>query len=404
MSGLKNIISKELTRVFKDRKLIFSMFILPAIVVIGIMYLTSTLIGNMENKVKTHISEVYVQEAPAKFKDLLDKNDMLNVHYIDANADIDALKDDIKAGKADLIIVFPDGFEAAVSDKEGKIVPEIKTFYNPSEEKSSQARTIVTSGELETYRQLLLTDRFGNTDKVGMFSVDISDPGDSEIVDEKRASGKALGTFIPYLVTMIIFAGAMGLGVDSIAGEKERGTLASLLLTPIRRVDIVMGKMISLGILSLLSAAIYVVAMLVSFPMLSKAGTNSMAGLSLSLSGTQIIALVVIVIGTVLLYVSIIGYVSVLARSIKEAQTYITPIYMLIIVAGLISMFTTDSNSLSTYAIPLVNIASALKGIFTNDISIVQIALTTVMTYGLTALLIGATAKAFKSEKIMFNS
>ena len=58
----------------------------------------------------------------------------------------------------------------------------------------------------------------------------------------------------------MLFQGAMGLGVDTITGEKERGTIASMLLSPIKRSQIVFGKLISLGILTALSSVIYTVS------------------------------------------------------------------------------------------------------------------------------------------------
>ena len=405
MNGLKTIISKELRRVFTDRKLIFSMFILPAIVVIGIMYLTSTLINNMQDKVKEHVSEIVVYQAPEDFVQIAGGTEGISVKYISEASRLDTAKEQIRSGVIDYVVCFPDGFEKAVADKNGLVVPEIKTYYNPSEDTRAQAKSNFAP-VIEAYRSKLMADRFGSAEKAVIFTVDSTNPQESSLVDEEKASGKAMGSFIPYFITMIIFAGAMGLGVDSIAGEKERGTITSLLLAPVKRVNIVMGKIISLSILSVLSAIIYMGSMIIAFPMMMSAegATSQLGGLNLSLDAVQILQLVVVVIGAVLLYVTIIGIVSVLSRTIKEAQTYITPVYMIIIVAGLVTMFSSDSNNMLFYGIPLVNIAASLRGILTNDLTWMQWLLTVGVTYGMTFILMAAIAKAFKSEKIMFNA
>lgn len=405
MNGLKTIISKELRRVFTDRKLIFSMFILPAIVVIGIMYLTSTLMNNMQDKVKEHVSEIVVYQAPEDFVQIAGDTEGISVKYISDAGRLDTAKEQIRSGVIDYVVCFPDGFEKAVADKDGLVVPEIKTYYNPSEDTSAQAKSNFAP-VIEAYRSKLMADRFGSAEKAVIFTVDSTNPQESSLVDEEKASGKAMGSFIPYFITMIIFAGAMGLGVDSIAGEKERGTITSLLLAPVKRVNIVMGKIISLSILSVLSAIIYMGSMIIAFPMMMSAegATSQLGGLNLSLDAVQILQLVVVVIGAVLLYVTIIGIVSVLSRTIKEAQTYITPVYMIIIVAGLVTMFSSDSNNMLFYGIPLVNIAASLRGILTNDLTWMQWLLTVGVTYGMTFILMAAIAKAFKSEKIMFNA
>ncbi len=404
MNGFKSIMGKELTRVFKDKKLIFSMFILPLVVMLGIFFLIFTLISNMADDIEKHISIVYVQNVPEDFRKALTDIEDMTVNYVENGEDLTGIKLKIKNGEADLLVEFPEGFADDIADYINAQVPQVKTYYNPSEDYSTEARNKFVGTYLEGYRQTLVSERFGSIDAVVVFTVD-SNNEETEIVDEDKAAGKMLGMFVPYFITMMIFAGAMGIGGDSIAGEKERGTLASLLLTPVRRVEIVMGKIVALGILSIMSALVYVVGMLVglSFGM-KQVGENLMEGMSISLTGTQIIELIVLIIGIVLMYVAIICIVSVAAKTVKEAQTYMVPVYMIVIVAGIITMYASDTSSMGSYFIPLFNSSVAFKGIFTREITLTQFAAAAIVTYGFAAVLIGLTAKAFKSEKIMFNA
>lgn len=399
MNGFKSIISKELTRVFKDRKLIFSMFILPIILVIGIMGLVVTLMTNMQKDIEAHISTVYIQNAPEDFKAVISKVENMKITFLANGDSIDSIKENIVQGTDDLIVVFPADFATAT-------LPEVKTFYNPSEDNSNEARARMI-GYLESYRQALVADRFGSVEATMIFTVDTTNAGDSSLVDSSKATGKMLGMIVPYFITMMIFAGAMGLGIDSIAGEKERGTLASLLMTPVKRVSIVMGKLTALGLLSIMSAAIYLIGMFIAFRFMGNAigdEAEALSGLTISFDTIQVVELVVLILGVVLMYVSIIGLVSVLSKNIKEAQSYIMPVYMIVIVAGMVTMFTTDSNSFTNYMIPLFNSSVAFKGIFTKEITIPEYMTVVLITYGISAALIGLTAKAFKSEKIMFNA
>lgn len=404
MNGFKLIMGKELTRVFKDKKLVFSMFILPLVVMLGIFFLIFTLISNMADDIEKHISIVYVQNVPEDFRKALTDIEDMTVNYVENGEDLTEIKSKIKNGEADLLVEFPEGFADDIADYTNVPVPQVKTYYNPSEDYSTEARNKFVDTYLEGYRQTLISERFGSIDAVVVFTVDSSNK-EAEIVDEDKAAGKMLGMFVPYFITMMIFAGAMGIGGDSIAGEKERGTLASLLLTPVRRVEIVMGKIVALGILSVMSALVYVVGMLVglSFGM-KQVGENLMEGMSISLTGTQIIELIVLIIGIALMYVAIICIVSVAAKTVKEAQTYMVPVYMIVIVAGIITMYASDTSSMGSYFIPLFNSSVAFKGIFTREITLTQFAAAAIVTYGFAAVLIGLTAKAFKSEKIMFNA
>ena len=147
----------------------------------------------------------------------------------------------------------------------GAPTPQVKTYYNPSEDYSRAAYDTISNGVLESYRQLLLSDRVEDMEGLTVFTVNSDNP-EMVIQDEEKASGKVLGMMLPYFVTILLFAGAMGIGTDMVAGEKERGTMASLLVSPIKRSSIVLGKVFSLMIISGVSSVVYVGAMVAFMP------------------------------------------------------------------------------------------------------------------------------------------
>jgi sodium transport system permease protein len=226
------------------------------------------------------------------------------------------------------------------------------------------------------------------------------------VQDDKKAAGKALGMIVPYFVTIMLFAGAMGLGVDSIAGEKERGTMANLLISPVKRSEIIMGKVTGLGIVSILSAIVYVGSMagVMLFMTKQSGASEQMQNFSINLSAVQIIQLVIIILGITFLYVALIGMVSVIAKNIKEAQSLIMPLYIVVMVAGMSTMFAGSAASTVSYAIPLYNTSVVFKGIFSMDMSMTQFIIAAAVTYGTALLVVGLMTKAIKSEKLMFNA
>ena len=301
-------------------------------------------------------------------------------------------------------MIFPDDFEeqvnVGVKDIDKVMTPEIEIFYNPSEDYSSQARDIYAS-YLDAYKQVLLGNRFGNYAAVEMFCV-----SDTQLQDEDKAVGKMLGMMLPYFITMLIFAGAMGLGVDMIAGEKERGTLATMLLSPVKREQIVLGKVFSLAILAVMSAAVYIISMIIALPMLIKnvGGGDTLAGMTISFTGTQIVQMIILMIGVVLLYVSIICMVAVFARNVKEASSYISPVYILVLVAGMVTMYTSADGVFYKYLIPVYGSSMAFKDILMREITMPNFLATTISTYAFAAILVVVMTKAFNSEKVMFNA
>lgn len=406
MNSVATIIKKELTRVFTDKKLVFSLFIMPVILMIGIYSLIGKLQASMMDDIQEHISNVYVQNAPEGFVDFMGSVGYHgNVKYLELGEDVEGVKKDILDGKVDTLIVFEEGFlEKVESYSEGDKNPEVKTYYNPSEDYSSMARNQILEIVINPYQKYLLSNRIGNLDNIIVFQVDI-DPESSIIMDEEKATGKALGMMLPYFITMMLFAGAMGLGVDAITGEKERGTLASMLITPLKRSEIVMGKIISLSILSCLSAAIYAISLIISMPMMFGSLSNGEAeGIALRFSVIQIVQLLVIMLTLVLLYVSIVSLVAVFAKTAKEASTYVSPIYIVVIVAGMITMFQKGEASLVYHAIPIYGSAVAIQKLLIGNLPVDIFIATIGSTLIVVVLLITIITSAFNSEKVMFNA
>lgn len=403
MGGMKEIFKKEMARVFKDKKMLFSVFLLPVIIMIGIMTLVGNLASGMQDKIEQHVPVVYIQNEAGSFQTFLDQGETkYKISYIENESDRKSAEKKILQGDADLMIEFPEGFdEMMASYQSGDPVPQIKTYYNPSEDYSQAAYNEISNSVLESYRQTLLAERVGNLDQIAVFTVN-SDNKDMVIQDDDKASGKALGMMLPYFITILLFAGAMGIGTDMIAGEKERGTMASLLVSPVKRSSIVLGKVFSLMAISGISSVIYVGAMAACMPMMARAMTGqSAAGMSLNFTGAQIGMLGVLLVALAFLYSTIIALISVFAKTTKEANSYIMPAYMLVLVIGLMTMFQTGETSAAGYYIPLYNTSLVLKGILSQEVTMMQYGVTLGMTLVLGAVLTGIIVKAFESEKVM---
>ncbi len=397
MREIRLICKKELSRVLTDRKMLFSVFLLPAIIMVVVMNVMTSFSKNLENDVKSHAPIVYLQSAPEGVEQYLKAyNEKMDLRTMD---DEQKVTEEIRDGSADLWIAFPQDFlEQIEVYKTGDEIPQIKVYYNPSEEYSQAAYEGVAGGCLEVYRQALLSERVGDMQSLTVFTVNSDNP-DMVIQDEQKAGGKALGMMLPYFVTILLFAGAMGLGTDMVAGEKERGTMASMLVAPIKRSSIVLGKVFALMIISGISSVVYVAVMVGFLPQMT--GAYGSEGLGLSLEVGQVLMMAFLLIAIAFLYSGIIVLISVFAKDTKEASSYIMPVYMLILILGIATMFTTQNIENWYYAVPVFNTALALQGILTGDVSVMQYAVTLAETLILGMILITVIAKAFESEKVM---
>lgn len=401
MSAIGAIFRKELRRVLFDKKMLLGLFVLPLVLmglIFGVMLL---LVTNMQNDIRTHVSDVVLVNAPEDFSKMLAKEKEESGCEAGEEAQLDAYKEQLKSGELDLLVVFPEGFSKQVASYQtGDAVPQVKTYYNPSEDYSSAAKESFDT-YLEEYRNTLLKKRIGSLADVQVFTVN-EETKDSVVQDEDKAGGKMLGSLIPYMICMLLFAGVMNLGTDAFAGEKERGTLATMLVTPVKRSHIIYGKLLALMVLSALSALDYGIVMLCSFP--AFALFLSASGMSFSLSFFQGAALLLLIVTLVFLYVAIIGVCAVFAKNMKEASTYLMPAYMLVIVMGMMTMFVTKETSTTSYFIPLYGSSMALRNVLTQQISAGQVFLTAGVNLVSGFILCAIMTKGFLNERVTLSA
>ncbi|VDN47534.1 conserved membrane protein of unknown function [Petrocella atlantisensis] len=401
------IVKKELKRVFSDRRLVFSAFILPAVGIYILYSIMGIMLGDMFEDRDQHQSLVHVYEAPASFIDYYEsQKEEIGMKMTFDQEDFEADLIGVRDGNIDLVVMFEEDFDQKIQAYQTlEQVPEIKTYYNPSEDYSYPARSRFVMQLLEGYELAMLGERFGNENYAKAFMVDVTND-ESEVMDESKAMGIGLSMILPMLIAILLFAGAMGIGLDTIAGEKERGTMATLLMTPVNRETIAMGKLIGLAIVAFVSAACSFIAIMASLPnaggMLS--GGRDISITSLSFSAVQYLQLLIIMLVLVGMYVGLICITSVRAKSVKEAGTYVSPIYMIVMFASFSTMFTTGEPALMQFAIPILGNVLAIKQLFMFQLGMDAFLLSTIVSIVITGILILMITRSFNNEKVMLNA
>ena len=407
MKGAKRIIKKELARVFKDKKLIFTMYIMPAILMFVIYGLIGNLMSSMNNDITEHTDIVTVVNAPESFKQTVSATGYdatASVSYTDKKsyeANKAAYEDDILNGRADLLVVFDEDFESVFNAyaNKGDKIPGISVSYNNTENYSQKAHNVFNNLVANAYRQTLQTVRFGDLERLEVFNVT-----ENQIVKESKKGTEFLSMLLPYMIVLMLFSSAMSITVDAIAGEKERGTLSSMLLAPISRTEIVVGKLVALSILSTLSALVYCVSMLFAMPLMQNGMGAGEVNLSFISVDTVLMLLATIVLMN-LLFVSLLSAVSICAKDTKTASTLVAPMYIVVVLAGVMTMFSGGTSMpLWKYAIPVYGNALVVQQICSGEAQLSSFLATVAGLVVMIAVFVGLTSKAFNSEKIMFNA
>lgn len=217
--------------------------------------------------------------------------------------------------------------------------------------------------------------------------------------NEFQELGDVLGNLIPMLIIMLLFSGCMAVAPTSIAGEKERGTIATLLVTPLKRYELAAGKIISLSCFALLSGLSSFIGIILSLPKMLQGDDISLPD-NIYASSDYLVILLVIV-STVLFIISAISILSALAKDVKSATTMVLPLMLFIMLSSLTPMMGTAHNP-ALFLIPVYNSAQCMASVFSFNLQLLPLLITLVSNCCYAALAVWILTKMFNNEKVMF--
>lgn len=387
MKNIWTVMKKEFARFFRDRRLVVSLFLPGILIYLIYSLLGSGLISNLGGVDENYVYQVYTVNMPDEFAAQFEGVSFMELHAISAE-EADGHKQAVSDQQEDLLVIFPADFEekyAAAVAGDPTAAPTVEFFYNTVRSEGSQAYSLFASAISDLQQQV--TPYFL--------------PLVTDLATDADVTGKIFSMIAPMLVLMFLFTGCMSVAPESIAGEKERGTLATMLVTPVRRSHIAAGKIISLSVISLLSGICSFLGIILSLPKLMGAAGNLSAAVY---TAGDYLMLLGVVLSSVLVMVALVSIVSAFAKSVKEATGMVGPLTVLVMLLGLSTMFSTGATgSYLWYLIPLYNSARAMSGIFSFLASPVAVLITIAVNVVVAALLAVLLAKMFDSEKIMFN-
>jgi len=279
------------------------------------------------------------------------------------------------------------------------------TLYYDQSDQFAYAAAEQVRGFLEAYLKRVVNDKL---DELGIDYESLTPPMTIATVDV--ATGESIGRMIlsrllPYFMVLAILTGAMGLGAEITAGEKERSTIATLLVSQLSRTEIVLGKFLTVLAASLMSSLLSAVGLLIGVRFFG-GGLSPMGGgaavfsLDLAAFGWMLVVLVPLAVILAALVIIVGSY----ARSQKEASTFLLPIYMVIVLVGMVSMTGSVTFEGARYLIPVANSLYALQAIILGDAALQNLLYTLASNVLSGAILIAAAVQLFKREAVLFRS
>jgi len=218
----------------------------------------------------------------------------------------------------------------------------------------------------------------------------------------QAASNAFLSFFLPYILITMILTGGFSAALDSSAGERERRTLESLLLTPASRSRVLLGKIGAITTISLVAAVAAIGSMFVALTQISIPGPGGSAT-HISLSPAAFPVMVWLALLIAVSFSALTLALGTLAKSFRQGQAYVTPLYFITILPASLILFIPDFNpSLAYYLIPILNAVLVLRDAIVHDtVAWPALAVTTISLLATGALSWFAALRLFTRESLL---
>lgn len=385
------VTKKEFKRFFGDKRLFFSTVILPGLMI----FIIYSVMGNVMKEAfapdEKYTPKLYAVNAPESIQQFFEK---LEVDQKQITMDkIDKIKTKIKDQKVEMLIVFPENFEESVKAFDvltaTQAPPQVMVYYNSVATESGVLYGKVSEG-LSQYES-----SFANKFDVNMGK------DKYDLATDEDSSAQIFSLMVPMLLMMMIISGCMSIAPDAIAGEKERGTMATLLVTPARRSEIAIGKIASLSVIAILSGISSFLGVMLSLPKLMGGEMNGMSAAVYSVKDYSMLLLVIL--STVLAVIAVFAILSTLAKSTKEAATFSSPLMLIGIVVSVAGTMGDPSTNPLLYCIPVYNSVQCISGIFGMSYQPEFVLITVIANLIFGGIGVFILTKLFDSEKVMFS-
>ena len=396
MKLLTIIFRKELKDMLRDRRTLFFMIIMPFLIIFLIVNLSMRLGMDMEKRAQEKELKVAVFSAVPlpEFVNLLQTREKVK---IDSRLPRTEINQAVNDGRLDFAISFADDFSEKI-DLEG--TSEVAVFFKASTSENERAMGRIQK-VLGAYGKQLLNLRLEKKNLASAFVEPIKIV-EMDISSIREKMGQRIGGMLPYLLVIFCFLGAMYPAIDLAAGEKERGTMETLLVSPATRLQIVMGKFLVVtasGIFTALSSVLWLYLVFRQSKMIPPEILSVVLKL---IEWKSLLLLFSMIIPLCAFFAAILLSVSVFAKSYKEASSIIAPLNMIIIIPVLIGIFPGIKLSATTALIPILNISLATKEIIAGTISPLLMAEVFLVLFALAAVGLIFCTSWFNRETVIF--
>ena len=365
------IFKKELKETLRDKRTMIMMVVIPMLVFPLLINVVTSISGSFEDS---------AEEKKIKIGIIGDTSDYLAQKLYDIPSSF---------GPKEVVAYAGDSSQMLNDYRNEKL--DILLFYEPNIQKKLDANEkaivkwtldktkIGNQGRAKSYMQIIEAEaRFLRYDALG---IDEEALKPFEVIYENSASeqqmiGELAGGFLPYIFIAFGFMGCMYPAIDLFTGEKERGTIETLLSTPVHRWKILVGKMLVIILSGLMAAFSALLGLFLSIQYLDMVpDVKLIEVISTILTPTFIIKLFFLLLPLTIFFAGVMVPVSVYTKTFKEAQSIIAPMNIVVILPAMVGLFPGIELNIATACVPILNIVLTTKSLIAGKVDYLLFAL-----------------------------
>jgi len=392
---------KELREALRDRRTVIASIVIPLILFPLLSVGFGTLVAGIVNKTEEASPKVMVvggEDSPGILAAL---KATPKVEIVPATPN---WKNLIMEKEIPVAVEIAPGFDKSLEAQKKLEV----TIYNYSGELKSEIAAGKIDKALKNYRDAVVKNRV----IAQKLPAEVLDPFDvtQKNIAPPEKSGAALffGGFIAYIVVFLCFNGGMHPAIDLTAGEKERGTMETILSSPISRAHLVIGKFLLVLTTALATAALSVISMGISFAIVNALHAKTIqagnGGMEMHIGVGAALSVFIMAIPLAVLFSSVLLTIASFAKTYKEAQTYIVPFMFFVIIPAIAAMLPGVDLNAKLALVPILNVSLLCKELVIGTYHWNLIAIIFVSTCAYAAVALFLAVKMFQRESVLFRS
>lgn len=377
MSIISTIAKQEIFKVFKNKKMLSSIFMLPVVILIAVFAMTSMGMEETEESQEYQIYFLNMQMAEQELK----MEDMTLQLAADSAASYEVFQKEHQISENDIVIEFTED--------------NFQIYYNSLDSTAKSLLPMIKSSILKPYIEgMVLSEQGIVKENFEILTEDTS--------SELERKNRTVSLLLPYMMIIILFMNLVNVVGDSIAGEKERGTLSKELLSPIDNSQMILGKLLGTTVIGVISSTVFFAVL-----MGGSYAANELWGLDIlgigemTLEAGQLGIMFLGFIFIAMVFVAAIALMSSFAKTVKEATSMSLVIYYLVIVAALATGFSVGETPKAAYMIPVYNFSVFMHKLFVGSADMVNGVITVASLVITFAVLTAAVILNFKREKVI---